>query len=238
MWIPRTKDQRFCAVMFPLTLAWTKSLSKVDLAVIWYTITLRWYFCIGVYMTTSLNGNVFRVTGHLCGEFTGHRWISFTKASDARLDVFFDLRVNKRLSKHSWGWWFETPSSSLWRHCNELWWSSWWNGLPIIYHENRKGNDAQHNAKIHHNAVKKKNISTPACNMSVCFQIFAEYCNNEIPHFQFWEPHYGYNAMLRVYFSTMEFPVPARKHGHIETGPLEWNTSAIRTRFLRNFVRP
>ena len=34
-------------------------------------------------------------------------------------DVFFDLRLNKRLSKQSWGWWFETPSRSLWRHCNE-----------------------------------------------------------------------------------------------------------------------
>ena len=33
-------------------------------------------------------------------------------------DVFFDLRLNKRLSKQSWGWWFESPSRSLWRHCN------------------------------------------------------------------------------------------------------------------------
>ena len=33
-------------------------------------------------------------------------------------DVFFDLRENKRLSKQSWGWWFETSSSSLWRHCD------------------------------------------------------------------------------------------------------------------------
>ena len=33
-------------------------------------------------------------------------------------DVFFDLRINKRLSKQSWGWWFETPSRSPWRHCN------------------------------------------------------------------------------------------------------------------------
>ena len=33
-------------------------------------------------------------------------------------DVFFDLRLNKRLSKHSWGWWFEPPSRSLWRHGN------------------------------------------------------------------------------------------------------------------------
>ena len=32
--------------------------------------------------------------------------------------VFFDLRLNKRLSKHSWGWWFETPSCPLWRHSN------------------------------------------------------------------------------------------------------------------------
>ena len=33
-------------------------------------------------------------------------------------DVFFHLLLNKRLSKQSWGWWFETPSHSLWRHCN------------------------------------------------------------------------------------------------------------------------
>ena len=26
-------------------------------------------------------------------------------------DVFFDLRLNKRLSKQSWDWWFETPSN-------------------------------------------------------------------------------------------------------------------------------
>ena len=34
-------------------------------------------------MMTSSNGNIFRVTGHLCGEFTGPRWIPLTKASDA-----------------------------------------------------------------------------------------------------------------------------------------------------------
>ena len=32
--------------------------------------------------------------------------------------VFFDLRLNKPLSKQSWGWWFETLSRPLWRHCN------------------------------------------------------------------------------------------------------------------------
>ena len=35
-------------------------------------------------------------------------------------DIFFDIRLNKRLSKQTWGCRFETQSGSLWRHCNEL----------------------------------------------------------------------------------------------------------------------
>ena len=35
-------------------------------------------------------------------------------------DVFCHLCLNKRLSKHSWGWWFETPSGSLWRHRHDV----------------------------------------------------------------------------------------------------------------------
>ena len=34
-------------------------------------------------------------------------------------DIFFDLCLNKRPSKQSWGWWYETPSRPLWRHRNE-----------------------------------------------------------------------------------------------------------------------
>ena len=37
---------------------------------------------------TSSNGNIFRVTGHLCGKFTGHRLIPRTKASDAEIWCF------------------------------------------------------------------------------------------------------------------------------------------------------
>ena len=65
----------------------------------------------------SSNGNIFRVTGHLCGEFTGDRWIPRTKASDTEL-WYFLCRPNKRLSKHSWRWCFGTPSRPLWRHWN------------------------------------------------------------------------------------------------------------------------
>ena len=49
-----------------------------------------------VVMITSSNGNIFRVTGHLCGEFTGRRWIPRTKASDAEL---WWSALNKRLNK-------------------------------------------------------------------------------------------------------------------------------------------
>ena len=46
------------------------------------------------------------------GEFPTQRQVARS------FDVFFDLRLNKRLSKQSWGWWFETPSCSLRRYCN------------------------------------------------------------------------------------------------------------------------
>ena len=39
------------------------------------------------------------------GEFTAQRPVT------RGFDVFFDLRLNKRLSKQSWGWWFETLPS-------------------------------------------------------------------------------------------------------------------------------
>ena len=71
------------------------------------------------YMMTSSNGNIFRVTGPLCGEFAGPRWIPARRPVTRSFDVFFELRPNKRLSKQSWGWWFETLSCSLWRHCND-----------------------------------------------------------------------------------------------------------------------
>ena len=42
---------------------------------------------------TSSNGNIFRVTGHLCGKFTGPRWIPAQRPVTRSFDVFFDLRL-------------------------------------------------------------------------------------------------------------------------------------------------
>ena len=52
----------------------------------------------------------------------------------------FDLRLNKQLSKQWWGWWFDTPSRPLWRHCNDVQVSSarglcpLWTHWTIGYH--------------------------------------------------------------------------------------------------------
>ena len=70
------------------------------------------------YMMTSSNGNIFWVTGLLCGDFTGPGEFPTQRPVTWNFDVFFDLRLNKRLSKQPWGWWFEMPSWSLWRQCN------------------------------------------------------------------------------------------------------------------------
>ena len=67
-------------------------------------------------MMTSSNGNIFHVTGPLCGKFTGE--FPSQRPVTRSFDVFPDLCLNKRLSKQSRHRWFETPTRSLWRPCN------------------------------------------------------------------------------------------------------------------------
>ena len=69
--------------------------------------------------TPDINGNIFRVTGPLCGEFTGPGEFPAQRPVTRSFDVFCDLRPNKWLSKQPTGWWFETPLWSLLRQCNE-----------------------------------------------------------------------------------------------------------------------
>ena len=77
------------------------------------------------HMMTSSNRNIFRVTGHLCGEFTGPRWIPRTRPVTRSFDVFFDLRLNKLLSTQSWGWWIPGTKGHLRGKCFHLMTSSW-----------------------------------------------------------------------------------------------------------------
>ena len=69
-------------------------------------------------MMTSSNWNmsallaIYAGNPPVIGEFPSQRPVTRS------FDVFWDLRLNKRLSKRSWGWWYETPSRSLWRNSN------------------------------------------------------------------------------------------------------------------------
>ena len=74
-------------------------------------------FAIFLYMMTSSNGNIFRVTGHLCGEFTASGEFPTQRPVTRIFDVFVDLCLNKRLSKQSWGWLFETCDGTI---CDSL----------------------------------------------------------------------------------------------------------------------
>ena len=69
----------------------------------------------------------------VAGEFPAQRPVTRSFVA------FFDLRLNKRLSKQSWGWWFETQSHPLWRHSNVSFISSGyreWNTRHIPKHTN------------------------------------------------------------------------------------------------------
>ena len=55
---------------------------------------------------------IYAENSQVTGEFSTQRPVTRS------FGVFFDARLNKRLSKQSWVWWFETLTRSLWRHCN------------------------------------------------------------------------------------------------------------------------
>ena len=76
------------------------------------------------------------------GEFPAQRPVTQS------FDVFFDLQLNKRLNKQWWGWWFEPPSLSLWRHCNEQCHVI----VPLKFHSEFW----THTAQIRHFTVLKK----------------------------------------------------------------------------------
>ena len=77
-------------------------------------------------MMTPSNGNISRVTvtGHLCGNSPVSGEFPAQRPVTRSFHVFFDRRPNKRLSKQSWGRWFEKHLPPLWRHSNGSLWRS------------------------------------------------------------------------------------------------------------------
>ena len=81
----------------------------------------KWYVRGTVmFMMTSSSGNNFVLLAFCAGNSPVTGESPSQRPVTRNFDVFVDLRLNKRLSKQSFGWWFETPSRSLWLHCNVM----------------------------------------------------------------------------------------------------------------------
>ena len=110
---------------FPLSESWFCNLSRgqmdssgFDQQRFWYC----WWFLIGTDIQTSWWRHQMETYSTLLAICAGNSPVPDEFPSQRPVtrsfDVFFDLRMNKRLSKHSRRRWFETPSHSLWHHCN------------------------------------------------------------------------------------------------------------------------
>ena len=63
----------------------------------------KWSICNDIqygatHMMMSSNGNIFHITGPLCGAF-GYRWIPSQRPVTRSFDVFFDPSLSKQYSK-------------------------------------------------------------------------------------------------------------------------------------------
>ena len=77
------RTQQFCTMSL-VFIKW-HSIMWITLQSYCHTASIPWVNstgCVALVKMMSSNGNIFCVTGHLCGEFTGHRWIPLIKASD------------------------------------------------------------------------------------------------------------------------------------------------------------
>ena len=71
------------------------------------------------YMMTSPNGTFSALLAFCAGYSPVPGEYPVQRPVTRSFDVFFDLRLNKRLSKQSWGWRFETLPRPLSRHSND-----------------------------------------------------------------------------------------------------------------------
>ena len=86
-------------------------------AIIWFSISGKVIIWLNAWWRHQME--IFSALLALCagnsavtGEFPSQRPVTRS------FGVFYDMCLNKRLRKQSWGWWFETPSRILWRHRN------------------------------------------------------------------------------------------------------------------------
>ena len=118
--------------------AWKSLLSQTT------DVSLMWL--VNKCMMASSNGNIFRVTSPLWGTPLVTGGFSSQRPVTRSFDVFFELRLNKRLSKQSRRRWFEPPWRSIWRHCHGyLKWV-----LEIFWNDLARFNTLRPRPNVHH----------------------------------------------------------------------------------------
>ena len=93
-------DQNFVVLLLRI--------SPSNLFMRWFVKRSRWRYQMATFSTLHA---VCAGNPSVTGEFSAQRTMARS------FDVFFDLRLNKRLRKQSRPWWFEMPSRSLWLRC-------------------------------------------------------------------------------------------------------------------------
>ena len=106
----------------------------------------------------------------VAGEFPAQRPVTRS------FGLSFDLRLNKRLSKQSWGWWFETPSRSLWRHRDVLIYDIFiaWSCV----HRHLKIKKTIENDQRGHTIYRINKLMSQYCNGKVYLLIVSHYINS------------------------------------------------------------
>ena len=115
----KVTHERMMCCSWPGIIWKSKGHLKIDPIILWYVMARCQTGYICRYLLQS-HDETFSVLLAICagnspvtGEFPTQRPVTWD------FDVFFDLCLNKRLSKQLWDWWFETPSSPLRCHCNK-----------------------------------------------------------------------------------------------------------------------
>ena len=160
------------------------------------------------YMLTSSNGNIFLVTTHLCGEFTGHRWISLTKVSDAELWCLI-----------SYWFWILSPVNSPHKVSDaELWClisliCAWINGWA----HNREAGDLRHH-RIHYDIIVVQIVDV--CLHSKCREVLRgltdfEYCRLVASiHYSYWRHQMEtFSSLLAICAGIRRSPVNSPHKG-------------------------
>ena len=102
--------------LFENGIEWNECLHNISILMKAYRSINKWCFTWGRHHMETFSALLAICAGNSpvpCG-FPAQRLVTRS------FDAFFDLRLNKRLSKQSRGWWFETLPRSLWRHRNEV----------------------------------------------------------------------------------------------------------------------